>query len=329
MSYPVYGRIEGPVVIIGFGSIGRGTLPLIERHFEYDANDIHVVEPSDAHAAFLAGKGVQFHQTALTPENYREVLDGLFKGKPQGFCVNLSVDTSSLDIMKHCRSLGALYIDTVVEPWLGFYFDEKASLAERSNYALRETVRAEKRSNPGGTTAVSCCGANPGMVSWFVKEALLNIARNGSAHVREYIFLDASFQTWADGCHAAVVESGAPAKLTLIVTEQGIADPFAGRDPWCVDMANDAALWAEKKSWCASRPDPAEAVPGSDWTCAELEERAQLWVDEEQAWCAAYSAGMVDLDRVALVGTKVFHKDQPRRFSGGLGLPADRWTATQ
>ena len=165
MSYPVYGRIEGPVVIIGFGSIGRGTLPLIERHFDFDRNDIHVVEPSDAHAAFLKEKGVQFHQVALTPENYRDVLDGLFKGKPQGFCVNLSVDTSSLDIMKHCRSLGTLYIDTVVEPWLGFYFDEGASLAERSNYALRETVRAEKRNNPGGTTAVSCCGANPGMVS--------------------------------------------------------------------------------------------------------------------------------------------------------------------
>ena len=27
-----------------------------------------------------------------------------------------------------------------------------------------------------GPTAVSCCGANPGMVSWFVKQALLNVA---------------------------------------------------------------------------------------------------------------------------------------------------------
>lgn len=183
MTHPVYGRIEGPVVIIGFGSIGRGTLPLIERHFDYDRNDIHVVEPSAEHAGFLEEKGVRFHQVALTPENYREVLDSLFKDKPQGFCVNLSVDTSSLDMMKHCRALGTLYIDTVVEPWLGFYFDETATLAERSNYALRETVRAEKRNNPGGTTAVSCCGANPGMVSWFVKEALLNIARDtGFAH---------------------------------------------------------------------------------------------------------------------------------------------------
>ena len=47
----------------------------------------------------------------------------------------------------------------------------------RSNYALRETLAA-KHKRPGGTTAVSTCGANPGMVSWFVKQALLDIARD-------------------------------------------------------------------------------------------------------------------------------------------------------
>jgi homospermidine synthase len=36
----------------------------------------------------------------------------------------------------------------------------------------------EKQKNPGGTTAVSCCGANPGMVSWFVKQALVNLAKD-------------------------------------------------------------------------------------------------------------------------------------------------------
>ena len=28
------------------------------------------------------------------------------------------------------------------------------------------------------TTAISCCGANPGMVSWFVKQALVNLAKD-------------------------------------------------------------------------------------------------------------------------------------------------------
>ncbi|ENS80604.1 homospermidine synthase [Brucella melitensis UK29/05] len=64
----------------------------------------------------------------------------------------------------------------MVEPWLGFYFDAQADNAARTNYALRETVRSEKRKNPGGPTAVSCCGANPGMVSWFVKKALVDLA---------------------------------------------------------------------------------------------------------------------------------------------------------
>jgi homospermidine synthase len=40
----------------------------------------------------------------------------LTEGGGQGFCVNLSVDTSSRDILELCRELGALYIDTVAEP---------------------------------------------------------------------------------------------------------------------------------------------------------------------------------------------------------------------
>ena len=35
-EWPIHARITGPVVMIGFGSIGKGTLPLIERHFDYD-----------------------------------------------------------------------------------------------------------------------------------------------------------------------------------------------------------------------------------------------------------------------------------------------------
>jgi homospermidine synthase len=50
--------------------------------------------------------------------------------------------------------------------------------AARTNYALRQTMLKEKARRPGGTTAVSTCGANPGMVSWFVKQALVNLAND-------------------------------------------------------------------------------------------------------------------------------------------------------
>lgn len=179
--HEILATITGPIVMIGFGSIGRGTLPLIERHFKFDKSRMVIIDPNpEGENAEIAAKyGVKFIREAVTSENYKEFLKPLLtNGGGQGFCVNLSVDTSSLDIMKLCRELGALYIDTVVEPWLGFYYDTKAGNAARTNYVLREAVRAEKKKKRGGPTAVSACGANPGMVSWFVKQALVNLSKD-------------------------------------------------------------------------------------------------------------------------------------------------------
>jgi homospermidine synthase len=185
-NWPVHGTITGPLVMIGLGSIGKGTLPLIERHFTFDKSRFTVIDPVDTDAKLVTDRGYRFEKAALTPENYKDILTPLLtEGEGQGFVVNLSVDTSSLDLMKLCRKLGVLYIDTVVEPWPGFYFDDTASAADRTNYALRESVRREKARKPGGTTAVSCCGANPGMVSWFVKQALVDIATDTGVKFKE------------------------------------------------------------------------------------------------------------------------------------------------
>ena len=185
-DWPVHARIDGPIVMIGFGSIGKGTLPLIERHFSYDKSRFVVIDPEDKDRKLLDDRGIRFVHQAITKDNYRHVLAPLLTaGDGQGFCVNVSVDTSSLEIMEMCREIGALYIDTVVEPWYGFYFDPKLGPEARSNYALRETVLAARHKRPGGPTAVSCCGANPGMVSWFVKKALVNIARDTGVKFKE------------------------------------------------------------------------------------------------------------------------------------------------
>ncbi len=175
MSYEVHARIDGPLVMIGFGSIGRGVLPLIERHIAFDRDAFTMIEPSGEFAGLLAERGLRHLQVALVPDNYVDVLTGLFPdGK--GMLVNLSVDVDSIEVMLLCQKLGVQYIDTVVEPWPGFYFGSTLPNAERTNYPLREKVRALGRQFPGGPTAVSCCGANPGMISWLLKEALLRLA---------------------------------------------------------------------------------------------------------------------------------------------------------
>lgn len=178
-NWPVHARFDGPIVMIGIGSIGRGTLPLILRHFDCDRGKMAVVDPDATHRHLVEREGIAFHKVALTPQNYRDVLTPLLTAKGgQGFVVNLSVDVSSVDMIAFCKEVGALYIDTVIEPWLGHYDNPDLTVAQRSNYELRESLLKLRREQPGGPTAVSCSGANPGMVSWFVKQALLNLAKD-------------------------------------------------------------------------------------------------------------------------------------------------------
>jgi homospermidine synthase len=179
-------RFDGPIVMVGFGSIGKGTLPLIERHIAFDRDKFVVIAPDDTDRRLLDQRQIRFMHLALTRENYRDVLVPLLTcGSGRGMMVNLSVDTSSVDLMEFCKDIDAFYIDTVVEPWPGLYFDAKRSISERSNYALRESVLDLRHRRPGGITAVSCCGANPGMVSWMVKQALIDIAKDLKLDVAE------------------------------------------------------------------------------------------------------------------------------------------------
>ena len=109
-DHPVHAKITGPIVMIGFGSIGKGTLPLIERHFEYDKSRFVIIDPHED-GEIAKQHGVRFIKQAVTKENYHDVLVPLLTaGGGQGFCVNLSVDTSSVDIMTMCpRDRRALY----------------------------------------------------------------------------------------------------------------------------------------------------------------------------------------------------------------------------
>jgi homospermidine synthase len=175
MTTERHARIEGALVMIGFGSIGRGVLPLIERHIGFDPAQFTVIEPTDDHANILRDHGIRHLQVALTAENFAEVLRPLFP-QGRGMIVNLSVDVDSIQVMKLAQEIGVQYLDTVVEPWPGFYFGSTLPNAERTNYPLRERVRALGKTYVGGPTSVSCCGANPGMVSWLLKEALLRLA---------------------------------------------------------------------------------------------------------------------------------------------------------
>lgn len=173
-EHPVHVVFPGRIVMIGCGSIGQGVLPLILRHVGITPDRITIVTADDTGRAEAAEYGVKFIKQPLLPDNYLQVLGPLLSSGD--FLLNLSVDVSSLALIKLAHEKGVLYLDTCIEPWPGGYTNSSVSPALRTNYALRESALQLRRELKSGPTAVITHGANPGLVTHFAKQALLNIA---------------------------------------------------------------------------------------------------------------------------------------------------------
>ena len=100
MTHPVHVAFPGRILIVGFGSIGQGVLPLILRHIGIKPERITIVTAEEAGQAEAAKLGVKFIVEPLVRENFRRVLDPLL-GRGD-FLLNVSVDVSSLALVTLC-----------------------------------------------------------------------------------------------------------------------------------------------------------------------------------------------------------------------------------
>lgn len=169
-------KFEGKILLVGFGSVAQGVLPLLLRHIDMPRDRLAIITGHDRGRAEAEAIGVQYEVTPLTPENFRAVLgERLSRGD---FLINLSVDVSSAALIEFCCEQGVLYMDSCIEPWPGGYTDPTLSPSQRSNYAHREAVLALRSKYPEGPTVIPTHGANPGLVSHWVKQGMVDLSRD-------------------------------------------------------------------------------------------------------------------------------------------------------
>ncbi len=160
--------------MIGFGAVGQGTLPLLLRHIDMTPGQITVITEKPDGEAIARELGVAFKVIRITRENYFFLYaEHLSRGD---LLFNAAFDVGSLDSMEYCQQRGILYYDACIEPWAGGHENTAVPAALRSNYAYREAALALRSRYPNGPAAMLTHGANPGLVSHLVKQALLNIA---------------------------------------------------------------------------------------------------------------------------------------------------------
>lgn len=167
----------GKIVILGFGSVGQTVLPLVLRHFNIEPENVIVMDRIQ-HPLFQKYKnsGVQYKVASIDKSNLDDVLSSVLE---QGdFLVNVSLNIDGIAIVRWCLEHGVMYLDTSIERWPDEPDEIIPDLAERTLYSAHQEIRAACAEFMGqGPTCIVTNGANPGLVTYLTKEALLNIAK--------------------------------------------------------------------------------------------------------------------------------------------------------
>lgn len=172
---------KGKILMVGFGAVGQGTLPLLLRHIDMPKENVSIVTAEEWGHEIAKEYGVAFRVEPLTPENYLRILDRELKAGD--FLFNASYDVSSIALIEYCSERGIMYLDACIEPWAGGHTDTSIPAARRTNYALREQALALRKKYPNGPTTLLMHGANPGLVSHLLKQGLLNLAADAGEPV--------------------------------------------------------------------------------------------------------------------------------------------------
>ncbi len=169
--------LTGRVIVIGHGTISKCFLDMLMAQGLHQSFQITVANAEPA-SDIEGSNWYKYVQCKLEEKSYKRQLPEL--ADRGDIIVNLSVSVNCLDIAGWCQDHGVVYIDTAFEPWDGDIFEESLPPVQRTVYWYHSEARAVAKENwaDGGPTAVFGHGANPGLVSHFVKAALIEAAKS-------------------------------------------------------------------------------------------------------------------------------------------------------
>jgi len=168
---------SGRVLFLGFGAVARCTLPVLLKHLSLPLERVTIFDFSrneEALSPWLS-QGVQFVEGRITPDNLGQVLGSHLSSGD--LLIDLAWNIDCCEIVGWCHSHGVLYVNTSVELWDPYSHALGAHPTELTLYWRHMRLREMTRGWSGpGPTAVLEHGANPGLISHFTKQALLDIA---------------------------------------------------------------------------------------------------------------------------------------------------------
>ncbi|VVB88305.1 Saccharopine dehydrogenase NADP binding domain protein [uncultured archaeon] len=169
-------KFNNKILIIGYGAVSQCTLPILMDKIDVPLTNITLIDFEDKSKALkkYTDQGLKYVCERITPENLNQVLSKYVDNG--GLLIDLAWNIGANDIIKWCHDHNVLYVNTSIELWDPVKEIYTKSTFEKSLYWRQMQLRDLSRDWKDAPTAVIDHGANPGLISHFVKQALLDIA---------------------------------------------------------------------------------------------------------------------------------------------------------
>ena len=166
------------ILFLGCGSVTQAVLPLLLRDVKVPASSITILDFVDNRHRIAAElqAGVTYKELKITPENLSDVLAAHVGSGDM--LIDLAWNIDAPTILTWCHNNNVRYLNTSVEVWNPYEDMASTHPLDRTLYVRHQELARMIREWGGnsGPTAVLEHGANPGMVSHFVKLALRELS---------------------------------------------------------------------------------------------------------------------------------------------------------
>jgi homospermidine synthase len=167
---------KNKILFVGYGAVAECTLPILFKHLKVPAKNVTVMDFADRKAKLAPWikKGVRFLRDRVTEKNMTKLL-AKHVG-PGDILIDLAWNIDACEILQWCHDNGVRYINTSTELWDPYAAGPNAHPTTKTLYYRHMNLRRMlKKWKTKGPTAVIEHGANPGLISHFVKQGLIDI----------------------------------------------------------------------------------------------------------------------------------------------------------
>jgi len=171
-------KFNGKILIVGCGSVSQCAIPMVLQLLDVPPKNVTIMDFVDNRARVKSSlsKGAKYVQDRITEDNYKVILKE-YVGKGD-LIIDLAWNIDCRAMLQWCRDNEVLYVNTSVEEWDPYKDEVRNDPTKYTLYMRHMEIREllKKWGDNNGTTAVVDHGANPGLVSHFTKQALIDMS---------------------------------------------------------------------------------------------------------------------------------------------------------